>query len=158
MIAAPQRKTLLNDTTLCVLLTVGGCREQLPGHDEDDVLACCLERTLDWSFDIGRGGRRDVRVLPSALKFFKLCGGTRHRGLPWAEALEEIFRGVEDKPWIEGERARLILNCSSTHLLNLVEDGELETMPGTKWRRGPGGSPQVKREAFADFLKRRRIS
>lgn len=150
-----QRKMILDDAQLCVLLTVSGVREQLPGFDEDDVLAAVLDHTLAPAFDLGMGGRRDLRVSPSAVEFYRTTGGSRRRRLSEAEMFAEVLRGHDGKPWIAGERVRHILNCGSTHLINLIDDGELAQMPGTNYRRGPNGSAQIPLANFKSFLKRR---
>lgn len=155
-----QRKLILDDAQLCVLLTVGGVREQLPGFDEDDVLAAVLDHTMSPAFDLGMGGRRDLRVSPSAVEFYRKTGGSRRRRISDAEMFTEVLRGCSPhgplgQTWIAGERVRMILNCSSTHLINLIDDGELEQMPGTNYRRGPNGSAQIPLASFKGLLKRR---
>lgn len=159
MITTLQKKFVLADAQLCVLMTTGSVREELPGHDEDDVLAACLDHSIPTSFDIGLGGRRELRVLPSALAFFKKSLGYRTRRVPWAEVWSEITRGVRaapgqfEKTWVDGEIVRVILNCGGDHLLRLVNEKWLEQMPGTTYRRGPGGAPQIKLKSLETYLK-----
>lgn len=146
---------ILDDKTLCVLLTVNGVRDELPGWDEDDVKAACHEHALSPAFDIGLGGRSELRVTRSGLEFLKRTGGARRRRVEWREVLAEVLRGCEAKPFLYGERARLILNCSADHVNHLVDTEELETMPGTERRRGPNGSDCIQLASFSAFLQRR---
>lgn len=163
MTAANQRKLVLDVASTCVLLTTGGVRAELTLLDEDDVLAAVLDHTLAPAFDLGLGGRRDLRVLPSALDFYRQTLGSRRRRISERELLEELLRGqkpADQRPgnsegWLAGEAVRLILNCGSTHLINLIDDGELAQMPGTSYRRGPNGSAQIPVASLKDFLKRR---
>lgn len=154
MISALQKKFVLNDSQLCVLMTANSVREELPGHDEDDVLAACVDHSIPVAFDIGLGGRRELRVLPSALEFYKKTGGSRTRRVPWAESWLEITRGLNtSKPWMDGEIVRCLLNCGGDHLIRLVDEEWLDQMPGTEYRRGPGGAPQIKLKSLETYLK-----
>jgi hypothetical protein len=154
MISALQKKFVLADAQLCVLLTASSVREELPGHDEDDVLAACLDHSIPTAFDIGLGGRRELRVLPSALAWFKKSLGYRTRRVPWPEVWSELTRGLNtEKPWLDGEIVRCLLNCGGDHLIRLVDEGWLAMMPGTTYRRGPGGAPQIKLKSLETYLK-----
>lgn len=158
MTAALQRKLVIGDDLLCVLLTVSAAREKLPGHDEDDLLALCQDKFIAVAFDIGLGGRRELRLLPSAVEFYRKTGGSRRGNANWADAWAEITRGFNaEKPWFDGERLRHVLCCSATHVTNLVDEGWLAEMPGTAYRRGPGGAPKITRASLERFLKGARV-
>ena len=150
-----QRKLVLPVETLCVLLTTGAVRAELTMLDEDDVLAAVLDHTLSPAFDLGLEARRDLRITRSALDFYRQTLGSRRRRISDREMFEELLKGHDGKPWIAGERVRFILNCSSTHLINLIDGGDLGQMPGTSYRRGPNGSAQIPLASFKDFMKRR---
>jgi hypothetical protein len=144
--------------TLCVLKTPASVREILPMCDKRKVLELCQGHKIDTSFDIGSEGRCELRILPSAFSFFRQHRGEKRRHLLWSEVAAEILRGLDDrKDWIHGTVIRKILNCSAKHVSKLVMDEWLEVMPGTRIRRGPNGSPKVKRGSFMEFLKSRRI-
>lgn len=158
MITALQKKFVLAETQLCVLLTASSVRQELPGHDEDDVLAACLDHSIPTAFDIGLGGRRELRVLPSSVAHYQKTLGSRPRRVSWAEVWSEITRGINrDKPWLDGEIVRCLLNCGGDHLIRLVDEGWLEALPahgnGQLYRRGPGGAPQIKLKSLEVYLK-----
>jgi hypothetical protein len=162
---------------LCAMTTVAGARDRLPGHDEDDVLAL-IEETggLTWAWNIGRvngetphaaglGIAREIRILTKCVEHFAKTG----KGLDWTfeRVLKEVLRGYK-KPFITGTRLQIILNCSSTHIMNLLNselrtpnaahrtpNSELRLVPGTSWTTGPAGSPLIVTESFIEFLKAR---
>lgn len=142
----------LTDASLCTLLDIGGVRAELPGHDEDDVLALIADGFLGVAFDIGLQSRREVRVWRKAVEFLKATGGSRRMPVDWPQAVREILCGW-DKPVIPGTRVKLILNCSATHVINLVEDKQLLLQPGTSWDVGRGNTPQITTASFKEALK-----
>jgi hypothetical protein len=152
---ATQRKFVMDVESLCVLLTVGAVRERLTSYDEADVKAACEDHTLAPAFDIGLGSKKYRVVTPSAVDFFLQTLGSRRRRISEAEMFAEILRGHDGKPWIAGERVRLILNCSADLVNALVDEAELAVMPGTQRRQGPNGSDQITVASFKAFLKRR---
>ena len=156
MTAALQRKLPLTDASLCTLLDIGGVRAELPGHDEDDVLALIEDGYIGVAFDIGLQARREIRVWRKAVEFFKTTGGSRRMPVEWPVVIREILCGY-DKPVIPGTRVKLLLNCSSTHVINLVEDRQLLLQPGTSWDVGRGNTPQITLTSFKDALKHWRI-
>jgi hypothetical protein len=159
--AATQRKIVLpGELTLCAMTTVAGARDRLPGHNEDDVLAL-IEETggLTWAWNIGlipsRGSAaREIRILTKCIEHFVSTG----KGLDWTfeQVLRRVLRGF-NKPFITGTRLQIIMNCSSTHVINLIVDGALRVVPGTSWNEGPAGSPLVVTESFVRFLEARKI-
>jgi hypothetical protein len=148
------------------MTTVAGARDRLPGHDEDDVLAL-IEETggLTWAWSIGLSYTREIRILTKCVEHFAKTG----KGLDWTfeRVLKEVLRGYK-KPFITGTRLQIILNCSSTHIMNLLNselrtsdakhwtpNSELRIVPGTSWTTGPQGSPLIVTATFVEFLKAR---
>jgi len=145
----------LADATICVLLTPSGVRSELSVYhfDEHEVRELIEAHELAPAFNIGICGRREFRVLPSALEFYRQTGGSRRRRMLQTEVLLELYRGVRTwQPAIDGELLRRILNCSGDHLTRLVDEGFLTEAPGTKYRQGPNGSPKITRASFESFL------
>ncbi len=62
---------------------------------------------------------------------------------------------TENRPWITGPELRRLLNVERTHLLDLVREGVLSQLPGTQFRKGPGGYPLIARASVEIFLKQR---
>lgn len=153
-----QRSLQMDDARLCVLHSVDSVRAAMAAKkfvlDEDDVLEACLGHQLAPWFDFGLEGRRYVRVCPSAVEFYAACGGSRTRRISDDEMFAEILRGHDGKPWIAGERAKLILNCGGDHINALVDRAELAAVPGTERRRGPNGSDRITLDSFRAYLKR----
>ena len=135
------------------MTTIAGARDRLPGHDEDDVLAL-IEETggLTWAWNIGLGEAREVRILTKCVNYFAAHG--KPLNWDWPQVKDEILRGWS-KPFIPGTRLQIILNCSSTHIINLIEGREMKVMPGTSWNTGPAGSPLIQTASFWEFLQRR---
>ncbi len=156
MTASLQRKLPLADASLCTLLDIGGVRAELPGHDEDDVLALIEDGFIGVAFDIGLQARREIRVWRKSVDLFRATGGSRRVNHDWSQVVREILCGW-DKPAIPGTRVKLLLNCSSTHVIHLVEDRQLQLMPGTSWDVGRGNTPQISVSSFKDALKHWRI-
>lgn len=152
-----QRKFPLRDKTLCPVLTVSGVRSALPGHDEDDVLALIEDGSLEWAWNIalhvGDGIKKEPRILKSCVERY---GSINHQPST-INPLSEFFNG-DDKPFLFGTTLRLLFNCSSTHVIALIEAKELRVQPGSSWDRGPGNSPLVTRSSVEAFMKRRRMT
>ena len=160
MTATLQRKLPLADATLCPVLTISGVRSELPGHDEDDVLALIEEGALEFAWNIalrvGDGIRREPIVLKKCVAHYLASGGARPLNWTDARAFKEFFNG-DEKPFIYGTTLKLLWNCSGTHIIALIEARELKVQPGTTWDRGPGNSPVITRASVEGFLKRRRM-
>jgi hypothetical protein len=66
------------------------------------------------------------------------------------------FAGLlTDQPAITGVDVQHSLNCSSTHIMHLIECEALKLLPGTTYGKGRGRSPLIARESIADFLRAR---
>ena len=164
MSVATQLPMPLAADKFCVLLTVNSVRDRLAdyGLDEDDVKAMCLDHSLAPAFDIGLGGRNELRIVPSGVTFYLQTLGARRRRISEAEWMAEILRGLDDRDGsgylsrpLSGERVRGIFNCGADHINALVDAGELRVVPGTERRPGRNGCDQITRPSFKDFLKRR---
>jgi hypothetical protein len=148
---------LPGEKVFCPMTTIAGVRDRIAGLDEDDVLAQ-IEETggLAWAWNIASdlSGAREVRVLTRCVEHFSTTG----KPLKWSfeRVLDEIFAGF-DKAFLQGTRVKLMLNCSSTHVINLILAKALKTVPGTSWNTGPAGSPVITRESFVQFLNDRRL-
>lgn len=156
--AAPislQRVMPLGDAKICVMLTPSAIRAALETYhfDEHEVRDLIEAHELAPGFNIGIAGRRELRVLPSAVPFYLETGGSRRRRLLRHEVLTELYRGVSSaQPVLDGELIRRILNCSADHLTRLVDEGYLAQARGTQYRPGPDGSPKIPRPSFEEFL------
>jgi hypothetical protein len=150
-----QRKLVLNDPTLLVLSTVHDARAQLPGHDEDDILALIEEGQIPWAWNIAlksQNAAREIRIWPDCIAHYRNTGGQR----PYRSAEPELNRILLDgKPFVNGSRLKLIFNCGATHIINLVDSKQLRVMPGTKYHRGPNGSPAIEAQSLLNFLNSR---
>jgi hypothetical protein len=154
--AGRQRKLVLpGECGLCAMTTIAGARDRLPGHDEDDVLAL-IEETgdLSWAWNIGLGDAREIRLLTKCVEHFAATGAE----LDWEfdRVLKAILHGYK-KPFIGGTHLQILFNCSSTHVINLIEADVLAVLPGTSWNTGPKGTPLVALESFVGMLKTRRV-
>lgn len=166
MSAAIQLPMPLRAEKFCVLLTVNSVRDRLADYEfnEDDVKTMCQDHTLAPAFDIGLGGRLELRVCPSAVTFYLQTLGSRRRRVNEGEWVAEILRGFADRRLescfqspLPGERVRGILNCGADHINALVDAGELRVMAGTERRPGRNGCDQILRPSLKDFLKRRLV-
>lgn len=132
---------------------------------EDEVLDLAAAGWLVlWNIAGPQAERREVRILArsvsTALKHLdgELEEPPRWR---WEDVLVLLGLAGRDgsqvKPWLTGREVQRLLNCSSTHVINLIEcrPAALRVMPGTSYRSGPGGSPAVARESVIEFLRDR---
>lgn len=148
--ASAQRKLILpGETPTKVLLTVEAARVQLPGHTEDDILGLIEEGQIEWAWNIGLGETREIRIWPESLD--RLLNPK----VPCcADPAASMLSG---KPFVRGHLLRLLWNCSSTHVCNLVRCGQLTVVPGTRWGTGPQGSPVITSPSVTAFLHARRV-
>jgi hypothetical protein len=171
MIATHQRKMILpGEEVFCPLTTISGARDRLAGHDEDDVMALIeQDKSLPWAWDISLSHAlrqrvtRDFGNFPPAaeVRILTQCVVHYQRTLkplawPWREVLADVLRGYK-KPFITGKIISLVLNCSSSHVINLVRAKILKVVPNTDWGTGPKGSPLIVTKSFEDFLAERLI-
>lgn len=125
--------------------------------DVDMVLELIADRKLAWAWNIGLGKRRsEIRILARCLRGYQASNTSCNLAeVPQEEIIAHIL-AREKKPWIEGVTLKHLLACENDLIIDLVTARELAVMPGTNWRRGPGGSPSITRESVINFLKRRR--
>jgi hypothetical protein len=128
--------------------------------DRDDYGVVSLIGTwlIAWDISVPGAGRAERRMLADsvsrAAKF--QSSNRRLRTWKWNDVLALVLpRAQRGRPWISGVEIRRCLNCSSKHVMRLIECGALELRPCTTYRKGPGGSPHVNRESFARFLQQR---
>lgn len=148
--------------------TIESVRRELPGYDEDDICRLCEFGYL-LAFDLANGEqdrRRELRILPASVSYFT-DANTRRAPFPfdWLKLRETIFKGVIGKTYsragdlvefVENKKARLVLNCSPTHLLSFVPH-QIKPVPGSERGPGPKGSPKLLLDSLLDFLRKRRV-
>ena len=72
-----------------------------------------------------------------------------------AALLDAIPSQDKSKPWITSVRFAELFNIERTHKNDLIRDGVLAQVPGTKYRKGPGGYANLTRSSVEHFLKDR---
>jgi hypothetical protein len=153
---------------------------------EDEILELLEVQGALIAFDIASPGakRRDLRILTQSVTEYLQAGKSPcyHTMLPPAEAVDIVLASLkpelntlssvasaakEDqlpggrpqvRPWLTGNEIQRLLQCGSTHLINLVEARLLKLLPGTDYQRGPGGTPKILRASFVQFLQERLLT
>lgn len=128
--------------------------------DRDDYGIISLVGTWLVSWDIAVPGvsRRERRILSRSVSLAAKFLNTSRRPhkWKWSEVLELIFPEASEAPsWQSGVEIQRLFNCSSRHVIRLVECEELKLVPGTTYGNGPDGSPLVTRESLVRFLGER---
>lgn len=130
------------------------------GKNTKQVMLMVSARQLGWVFDLALGSRQEVRILASEIARYQ---GSNCRTPDFTAAVNQIFPdmpparvGVVSK--ISGAVIGRQLSLGSDHVLRLVREGWLHAIPGSKCRRGPGGSHQVEFASVVEYLKRSRIA
>lgn len=59
------------------------------------------------------------------------------------------------KPWFTGKQLANAFGFRRTHMLDLVRENVFLQIPGTQFRKGPGGYPLIPRTAVEKFLTER---
>jgi hypothetical protein len=108
-----------------------------------------------WDLRAARSAKRAIRVWSWSLCQY-LEGPKEWADLPNADVFARLFPDCEGPTIPAAEVARSWL-VSSDHVLNLIRAGELRTIRGGVWRRGPHGSPQIQTESIVRFLDARRL-
>lgn len=155
-----QRKLVLDDLPTLALATIETARHALPGHDEDDIIALIEEGFIAfaWNIALSTSAAREIRIWPACIDHYKRNLG--HRPFEADESIvtsDLVKAAVGDKPFATGSTLRLVLNCSSTHIINLIDHKRLAIQAGTKIERGPAGSPVITLSSLKTFLTSRRI-
>jgi hypothetical protein len=125
-------------------------------RDEDGVIALIGTWLIGWDIATPGSGRREWRILTRsvslAAKF--LTSKQRPPQWIWNEILGLVLlRLLTDLPAIAGVEIQQSLNCSSTHVMRLIDCEVLKLLPGTSYGKGRGRSPMVTRISFAEFLR-----
>lgn len=160
MTTVTQRKLVLDDTPALVLADVSTARRDLVGHDEDDILALIEEGFLLFAWNIAIGTTRDIRILPDCIDHYRRTLGHRQYPRTDAQVIDAMLaRGCAagDKPFMRSTTLRMLLNCSSTHIINLIQDNSLSVVPHTTWGQGPSGAALVTVDSIRSFLIHRRL-
>jgi hypothetical protein len=141
------------------MFSISGARSLLPGADEDELVRLIDSRQIEVAFNISLGSqsrRREIRILPAALEFYKQHGGKKSLGWDWQRIAIEILNGY-GLDWISGKDMRLLLNCGDTQVSTIIAVGRMALAPGSLCRPGPHGSPRVMLQSFLAWLRRRKI-
>lgn len=157
MTTAPsQRKLVLNDKPRVILATIETARQSIPGHDEDDIVALIEEGFLPCAWNIALDPRvmaRELRILPACIEHYAATNGS-HPFPDVRSSLSNLLK-LPDQPFIRANLVRLVLNCSSTHLINLIDAKLLKQVAGTQYRRGPNGDAILDTASLIKFLDSR---
>jgi hypothetical protein len=101
--------------------SISGARSLLPGLGEDEIVSLIEARQLAVAFNLSLGyqnRRREIRILPAALDFYKEHGTQRVMDCDWQRVTSEMLAGYA-LPWITATDIRSLLNCSSTQTIAL---------------------------------------
>ena len=156
------------------LMTVNAAAGMLDCAEDEVVTLILKGKLVAWNIAKPGASRRELRILARSVAWcasFNGVGKSAERRIwRWSKILALLLRGIPNRPpkslkysavvrskpaWITGAELRRILNCGSTHIISLVESKALKVLPGTDWRRGPGGSPLIRRDSFLTFLENR---
>lgn len=154
-----QRKLVLDDRPTLILATVAAARQSLPGHDEDDIKALWEEGQLLYAWNIGLGESIEARIFPDCIEHYKRTLGARPNPCTDRQVVEALLKSMhaENKPCVSARSIRLLLNCSSTQIYNLLDAKLLKIQPGTNWQTGPNGSALITVDSFKQFLISKRL-
>lgn len=153
-----QRKIPLDDPPAIVLADVGTARQQLRGLDEDDILALIEDGELSWAWNIGLGESRCIRIYPACIEHYRTTGGSRPQAVVDLDlVITTLLAQHRGKPFIKSTTLALILNCGSTHIINLIAAKALSVVPNTTWGTGPNGAALIAPQSFKQFLITRRL-
>lgn len=107
-----------------------------------------------WNIARHRGdSRRELRILARA------CRDYAEDKLAITSDPDFIIRLIygRERPFVLGRDFYRAWNCDSGHLINLVVDGTLQTVPGTTHGRGRGNTPCITWSSALNFLSARRV-
>ena len=127
-------------------------------RDEDEVVALIGKWLVGWDIATPGSERREWRILTRSVTLAARFPGGRRRPPQWnwTDVLGLVFLPLlTDQPIISGVDIKHSLNCSSTHVIRLIECEALKLLPGTIYGKGRGRSPFITRESFAHFLRAR---
>ena len=127
-------------------------------RDEEGVVALIGTWLVGWDIATPGSERRERRILARSVSLAARFLERKQRPPPWIwnEVLGLVLlRLITDQPVIAGVEIQHSLNCSSTHVMRLIESEALKLLPGTTYGKGRGHSPMVTRDSFAEFLRAR---
>lgn len=127
-------------------------------RNEDGVVALIGTWLIGWDIATPGSGRREWRILTRSVSLAARFLETNQRPPQWIwnEVLGLVLlRLLTDQPGIAGVEIQRSLNCSSTHVMHLIQCEALKLLPGTTYGKGRGRSPIIARESFTDFLRAR---
>src|SRR5579871_3875847 len=127
-------------------------------RDEDEIVALIGKWLVGWDIATPGSGRREWRILTRSISLGARFLGADHRPPQWNwnDVLGLVFLPlITPRLCVTGVEVQHSLNCSSTHVMRLIDCGDLKLLPGTTYGKGRGHSPLVTRESFADFLRAR---
>jgi hypothetical protein len=127
-------------------------------RDEDGVIALIGTWLIGWDIATPKSGRREWRILTRSVSVATRILESKQRPPQWIwnEILGLVLlRLLTDQPAIAGVEIQHSLNCSSTHVMRLIDCEALKLLPETIYGKGRGRSPLVTRDSFADFLRAR---
>lgn len=127
-------------------------------RDEDEVVALIGTWLIGWDIATPGSGRREWRILTRSVSLAARFPEGRERPPQWnwTDVLGLVLLPlITDQPWVSGVDVQHSLNCSSTHVMRLIDCDALKLLPGTTYGKGRGRSPLVTRESFAQFLRAR---
>jgi hypothetical protein len=149
-------------------MDISAARVELPGHDEDDILALIDDGLLLHAWNIATVAnsekkRREIRIFPACVDYYKR---TQKKGFPLSagQALTQLFGRPLDvikpgeKPFVTSKRLSLLLNCGTTHIIGLIETKQLSVLPGTSWGTGPNGAALITLASIHQFFKTRALA
>lgn len=141
----------------CPVMSIEAAKGAL-GCDQREVIALIGTWLIAWDIAMPGAGRGERRILTRSISLAAKFPDTTLRPPKWIwrEVLALISSPASAfQSWISGVEIRRSLNCSALHVTHLIECETLKLMPGTTYRRGPGGAPLVCRESFVRFLEER---
>jgi hypothetical protein len=127
-------------------------------RDEDELVALIGTWLIGWDIATPGSGRREWRILTRSVSLGASFLGRNERPplWVWGDVLGLIFLPlITHRPCMTGVEVQHSLNCSSTHVMRLIESEALKLLPGTAYGKGRGRSPFVTCESFAQFLRAR---
>lgn len=158
MASQPQLK--LDDTGLIPLVHVGTAIYLLRRFQlNEDSIKDLFERgdLIAWNIGDVKAERRELRLWAPAVDEYNTKFGQKPRRFLWTDIVRSLLP-ASNKTWVDGLHLRFALNCGSTHVMNLIDAGALTLVPGSSYRRGSGGSPQILTSSFERFLTERLVA
>jgi len=117
---------------------------------------------VPWAFDLRTEyfNRCELRILAECLADHQAGDSRRTAALSFREVIDRVFPIQAFKRDVATISLAVLarkLSCGADHMTNLVQSRQLQPMPGSIARRGPGGSLLLSFASVETFLKRRRI-